>query len=93
MKRELKFTFRANIDTIIAYEFYQSRGENLGEQFLAELDDCYKAIILNFSTYKLVYKIYRQATVKKFPFVVLYSVDDKNIVITAVFHTSKNPKK
>ena len=93
MKRELKFTFRANIDTINAFEFYQTKGENLGEQFLDELDNCYKSIVLNYSTYKLVYKIYRQAVVKKFPFVILYSVDDKAIVITSVFHTSQNPKK
>lgn len=93
MKRNLKFTFRANIDTIVAYEFYESRRKNLGEQFLNELDNCYKSIVLNYTTYKIVHKIYRQAVVKKFPFVVLYSVDEKDIIITAVFNTSKNPNK
>ena len=93
MKRNLKFTFRANIDTIIAYEFYESRCENLGERFLNELENCYKSILTNYTTYKVVYKIYHQAVVKKFPYVVLYSVDEKHIIITAIFHTSKNPKK
>lgn len=93
MKRNLKFTFRANIDTIVAYEFYESRRKNLGEHFLNELENCYKSIVLNYTTYKIVHKIYRQAIVKKFPFVVLYSVDEKDIIITAIFNTSKNPKK
>ena len=93
MKRNLKFTFRANFDTIIAYEFHESRRQNLGERFLYELENCYKSIILNYTTYKVVHKIYRQAVVKKFPFVILYSVDEKDIVITAVFNTSKNPDK
>ncbi len=91
MKRNLKFTFRANTDTIIAYKFYESRYKNLGERFLDELENCYKSIVLNYTTYKFVHKIYRQAVVRKFPFVVLYSVDEKEIIITAIFHTSKNP--
>ncbi len=93
VKRNLKFTLRANIDTIVAYEFYQSKRENLGELFLDELEKCYKSIVLNYSTYKLVYKIYRQEVVRKFPFVVLFSVDEKEILITAIFNTSQNPKK
>ena len=93
MKRNLKFTFRANIDTIVAYEFYESRRKNLGERFLDELENCYKSIVLNYTTYKVVHKIYRQAVVKKFPFVILYSVDEKDIIITAVFSTSEDPSK
>jgi hypothetical protein len=93
MKRNLKFTFRSNIDTIVAYEFYESRRKNLGESFLDELNDCYKSIILNYTTYKIVHKIFRQAVLRKFPFVVLYSVDEKDIVITAVFSTIQNPNK
>ena len=34
MKRNLKFTFRANVDTIVAYEFYESRRKNIEERFL-----------------------------------------------------------
>lgn len=93
MKRNLKFTFRANVDTIVAYEFYESKRKNLGERFLNELENCYKSIVLNHTTYKVVHTIYRQAVVKKFPFVILYSVDEKDIIITAIFNTSKNPKK
>jgi len=93
MKRNLKFTFRAKIDIIVAYEFYESRRKNLGEQFFDELNNCYQAIALNYKTYKVVHKIYRQAIVKKFPFVILYSVDENDIVITAIFCTSKNPNK
>lgn len=93
MKRNLKFTFRANVDTIVGYEFYESRRKNLGELFLRELDDCYQSIILNYTTYKVVHKIYHQAVVKKFPFVIIYSVDQQDIIITAIFNTSKNPEK
>lgn len=93
MKRNLKFSFRANIDIIVAYEFYESKRKYLGERFLNELEEWYKAIVLNHTTYKVIYKIYHQAVVKKFPFVVLYSVDEKDIIITAIFNTSRNPKK
>jgi len=93
MKKNLKFTFRANIDIITAYEFYELRRKNLGEEFLEELENCFKSILLNPSTYKIVHSIYRQAVMQKFPFVVLYSIDEKDVVITAVFHTGKNPTK
>lgn len=93
MKRDLKFTLQANIDTIVAFEFYESRRKNLGELFLNELNTCYNSILLNYTTYKIVHKTFRQAVVRKFPFVILYTVDEKNIVIIAVFSTSKNPNK
>ena len=57
MTRKLKFTFRANIDTIEAYEYYEFRQVNLGERFLLELDNCCNSIVLNYSTYKIVHTI------------------------------------
>ena len=93
MTRKLKFTFRANIDTIEAYEYYEFRQVNLGERFLLELDNCCNSIVLNYSTYKNVHTIYRQAKIKKFPYVILYSVDDWAIIMTAIFNTSRNPDK
>jgi len=49
--------------------------------------------LLNPETYKLEFDVYRQAVVKKFPFVIIYTKIDSKILISAIFHTSKNPNK
>ncbi len=35
----------------------------------------------------------RQAVINKFPFVVIYEIEGRNIVVYAVFNTYQNPEK
>ena len=39
-----------------------------------------------------VKKNFRQAALKRFPFVIVYEIIKTEVVVFAVFHTSKNPK-
>ncbi|WP_435302835.1 type II toxin-antitoxin system RelE/ParE family toxin [Flavobacterium aestuarii] len=65
----------------------------MGDNFLKQIDACIESILLNPETYKLEFDVYRQAVVKKFPFVIIYTKIDSTIFISAIFHTGRNPKK
>ena len=91
MKYELIIKEEANLEIIESYLFYESKSIGLGERFLDNLD-FYFDRIQNFPEhYQIKRKPYREAFVAKFPFVIIYEILEKNIVIYAVFHTNKNP--
>jgi plasmid stabilization system protein ParE len=76
-----------------ALYFYDSISTKIGDNFLNQINECIESILLNPETYKLEFDIYRQAVVKNFPFVIIYTKIDSIILISAIFHTSKNPDK
>jgi len=76
-----------------AYLWYEQQNEGLGELFLKELDYCYRKIQSFPSAYTLVNGNYRQMSLKRFPYVIVFKIKDVEILIYAVFHTSRNPKE
>jgi len=65
-----------------------------------ELEEAYawyeelKKITNNPQHYKKTYKNYQEALVDRFPFLIVYTVVEpvKEILVIAIFHTSRNPK-
>lgn len=76
-----------------ALYFYDLISTKIGDNFLNQINTCIESILLNPETYKLEFDVYRQAVVKKFPFVIIYTKIDSKILISAIFHTRKNPNK
>ncbi|MDQ5930075.1 MAG: hypothetical protein QG594_1858 [Bacteroidota bacterium] len=86
-------TSRAENELENAYYFYNSISTKIGDNFLKQINECIQSILLYPELYPLKFDNYRQAVVKKFPFVIIYTKIDSVILISAIFHTSKNPKK
>jgi plasmid stabilization system protein ParE len=76
-----------------ALYFYDLISTKIGDNFLNQINSCIESFLLNPETYKLEFDVYRQAVVKKFPFVIVYTKIDSTILISAIFHTSRNPNK
>lgn len=87
------FSLQAENELDIAFDFYDSISSKIGDAFLYQINECIKSILINPETYKIEFEIYRQAVVKKFPFVIIYTQIDDIIFISSIFHTSKNPNK
>lgn len=73
--------------------FYDLISTKIGDKFLNQINECIESILLYPETYKLEFDVYRQAVVKRFPFVIIYTKINSIIFISAIFHTSKNPAK
>lgn len=87
------FSIQAENELEDALYFYDLISTKIGNHFINQINECIESIILNPESYKLEFEIYRQAVVKKFPFVIIYTKIDNIILISAIFHTSKNPNK
>ena len=90
------FSLRVNriaaVELADSKSFYNKRQKGLGDTFenvvLAKLE----SILNNPFTYPTVKNKIRKVVFKRFPFVVLYEIENDVIIILHVFHTSRNPK-
>jgi plasmid stabilization system protein ParE len=76
-----------------AYDYYEEQKSGLGEDFIAKVKGrmaYLKKYPLHFSK---VEKEFRQALIDRFPYVIVYELSGKEIIVYAVFHCSKNPRK
>lgn len=80
---------------IDAYIWYEEQQEGLGKRFAASVYDKLRLICSNPLHYKVSYKNFHEALTDKFPFIILYTINEKMELITviAIFHTSRNPKR
>jgi len=83
----------AKQDIANGMQWYGSKAENLDIRFLRAVEETLFRIQRNPFAFKKVYKKFRQTSVRKFPYVILYEPGMKNVVIYAVFNTWQHPKK
>ena len=75
-------------------EFYESRSKGLGKQFLTYLRSYLKVLKTNPELFEIKKQpVYREMTLVKFPFVIIYEIIGTDIIIHSVFHTSRNPER
>jgi toxin ParE1/3/4 len=85
----------AHIDEYEAYEWYELQRTGLGEEFLAELVTAYNKISLHPEYFGFIddKKILRDYLLPRFPFLIVYRVNNDTIDIIAVHHSKKHPSK
>ncbi len=71
--------------------FYQRRRRGLGEEFLAEVETVIGKIRLNPLRCAMISSPYRCCLVRRFPFGIIYAVEDGRIFVAAVAHTKRRP--
>jgi plasmid stabilization system protein ParE len=93
MKYELIIKEEASLEIIESYLFYESKSIGLGERFLNNLDLYFDRIQNYPDHYQIKRKPYREAFIKKFPFVIVYEISESEVIVYAVFHSSRNPEE
>ena len=78
-----------------AARWYNEQSQGLGKRFTAEVRDSVRYIKQNPTACSIRYDQVRTAVLRVFPFMIHYTIDEKNktVVISAVLHTSKDPKE
>jgi len=74
-----------------AYDWYKVKTSDLGEEFLKELDLAFELIQKQPLTWPGLSDNFRKYLLKRFPFGVIYKVDNSNIYILAVMHLRRKP--
>jgi len=76
-----------------AFDWYETQSPGLGREFLRNVEACFSLIKRNPQIYGTVYKTFRRALVRRFPFSIFYEQENNSLIIYAVFHYSQNPVK
>ncbi len=85
---------RAIIDIQEAIDYYESKQIGLGDYFYQIVDE-HIGTLKKSTFFQIRYKDYHGFPIPKFPFIILYYIDEENttIYILSVFNTSLNPTK
>ena len=88
---ELEIKEEARFDISESYQWYESKSKGLGEEFLNALDDYFNDISKSPEHYQIRKNNRRYCPMKRFPFVIVYEIESRKIIVYAVFHTHRNP--
>lgn len=89
----VSYTERALEDLETGLGWYTNISIALGEEFLDAIEAKVNYIQDNPKSYQVAYKHFRAAFLQKFPFSLVYSIEDKSIIIHAVFDNRQEPSK
>ena len=83
----------AEADIQEAYEYYEQCREGLGADFLLCIEESLNKITNNPGHYPVVYKNIQRILVKRFPFGIFFVIHEQSIVVLAVMHGRRNPRR
>ena len=75
-----------------AFDWYENKRAGLGAKFLDEVELFYDRIIQTPEHYQ-THKEQRIAVMHRFPYKIVYEIEGETIVVFAVYHDKRNPKK
>ncbi len=93
MKGELLIKDEARLEIIDAYLYYENARTGLGELFLDNLNHSFNEILLSPLQYPIKRSPYREAKIKKFPYLIIYESIVNKIFVYSVFNTWRDPKR
>jgi len=90
----LQILEKAREDMQTSADWYNEQQDGVGERFLSEVINTFRRIENSPLHYEEKFsKKFRFANVDHFPYLVVFKIKKQNVVVNAVFHTSRNPKK
>jgi plasmid stabilization system protein ParE len=71
------------------------RSEAAAKNLITEFKSRIEAICDNPLRYRNTYKNFRETSLKKYPYYIVYFVDESTntVIITSLYHQKRNPKK
>jgi plasmid stabilization system protein ParE len=74
-----------------AFDRYEQQRPGLGVDFVERVQEVLDRIADAPTLYEQVFQDMRRAVVRRFPYLVLYRVEEHQIVVLAVFHGKRDP--
>jgi plasmid stabilization system protein ParE len=93
MMRELLIRPEAEAELAEAYRWYEDRRTGLGSDLLLLVEASLTSIQRAPHSYPLVYHDVRRTLIKRFPYGIYYLVEETRIIVIAIFHAKRDPKR
>lgn len=89
--RRLVFRKQADREFAEAVEWYKSRDMKAAVEFVETIERVLRAIRENPFQYQAIEQNIRRATLRHFPYKIVYQVTNSELVIVSCFHTARDP--
>jgi hypothetical protein len=83
----------AEQELVDAVDFYNQQCSGLGYEFAAEMKNTLNRIVSFPDAWPLLSKRTRRCMTNRFPYGVIYQIRTDHILITAIMHLKRDPKK
>ena len=90
--RAIWFLDEAEDDIAAAFQWYESRRAGLGIEFVRALDTTLAALAEFPESCQVLHRDTRRRLMGRFPFEVLYRLEDGLLVVVACIHAARDPK-
>ncbi|QED38690.1 type II toxin-antitoxin system RelE/ParE family toxin [Antarcticibacterium arcticum] len=90
---KIKIIPKAKDEINEAYFYYESVKAGLGERFIKHLESYFIRITKTPEQFPLKRMPYREAFIKKFPYLIIFEIRKTEIIVYSVFNTWQNPQK
>jgi toxin ParE1/3/4 len=90
---KLRYTHRSKDDLDIAIAWYEKQRKGLGFDFLDCVEVAIKSITQSPEIYRIYYSKFRGCIVRRFPFIIFYTIEEDEIIVHSVFDTRQDPQK
>ena len=89
------FHLKAQEEYEASIKWYLERSQQAAENFIAAVDHALQLICEHPERWRNQYKNYYELGVKKYPFTIVYFIESaqQQVIIMAVYHRSRNPKR
>lgn len=91
MKYKLIVRTEAEDDLKEAFSWYEDKRTGLGYDFLLQFDAGINFVNRNPEIHPIGYKGTRKHVIKRFPYKIIYLVEEEKIIILAVVHGKRRP--
>ncbi len=71
--------------------YYSDKSPSLASAFLTEIENAIEKIVENPELYREIDEDIRRCLTRRFPYAVLYTIENNYILILAVMHCSREP--
>ena len=86
----IRFSNEARSEFEVAAHWYEEQRKGLGAQFVLTIEAKLDSIRKTPEMFPVIYKQYRRAIIKRFPFAIFFEIVESEIWIYAVYHTSRS---
>jgi plasmid stabilization system protein ParE len=93
LKRKLVIKDEAIEDIVDAALWYEQKQTFLGDEFVEEVETVFKNIESNPHIFQIQKKNIRYGYIKRFPYLIIYEVEESGIIIYGVIRAQRAPKK
>jgi toxin ParE1/3/4 len=87
------FTQAARAELLEAQDWYEGQARGLGRRFRLAIDVLVERITANPRQFPVVFKNLRRALLRRFPYSLFFAVEDRELLVIACFHASRNPSQ